>query len=144
MVDSVEVKTEAFWTLFRPYGDRIANQVVAYHHTHGGESRFEKFQYAFRELLRQSLSSTQAVWLGERFSQLVEETVCQDPYIAGVTEFLEATPLPLYVGSGTPQTVLRRTVTRRGLTHLFLGVFGAPPTKGQIIRQIVTDNYFDP
>ncbi|MCX5934210.1 MAG: hypothetical protein NTU99_05390, partial [Pseudanabaena sp. LacPavin_0818_WC45_MAG_42_6] len=40
LVESVDVKTQAFGTLYAEYGDLIVEQVKAYHLLHGGVSRF--------------------------------------------------------------------------------------------------------
>ena len=45
ILDSVNIKTEAFYKLFEQYGSKIANQVVDYHIINGGMSRFKKFEY---------------------------------------------------------------------------------------------------
>ena len=41
--DSVEVKTQAFFQLFEPFGELVAEKVRKHHEAHGGMSRFDKF-----------------------------------------------------------------------------------------------------
>jgi len=46
ILDSVDVKTDAFVAIFRGYGPKIREDVVKYHHENGGVSRMEKFKYS--------------------------------------------------------------------------------------------------
>jgi beta-phosphoglucomutase-like phosphatase (HAD superfamily) len=73
ILDSVNVKSEAFATLFREFGADIEEKVVAYHLRYGGVSRVEKFRYYYRELLMQPLDDAELKRLCARFSELVVE-----------------------------------------------------------------------
>ena len=45
VLDSVEIKTNAFAEIYSEYGSEIVSKVVEYHKRNGGLSRFEKFKY---------------------------------------------------------------------------------------------------
>jgi len=143
IVESADVKTEAFRALFAPWGPDAAEAVVAYHRRHVGISRFEKFRYAYREILRRPLGPGEEHELGERFSALVEDQVVAVPLVHGAREFLETAPMPLYVASGTPDAELARIVARRRLDPYFKAVFGSPASKAEIIRGILGTAGFD-
>jgi HAD superfamily hydrolase (TIGR01549 family) len=144
LVESVEVKTHAFAELFRPYGDEVVAQVVAYHLVNGGISRFEKFRYFFRELIRQPLSKETERQLGIEFSKLVETKVVAAPWVKGAEAFLKAwhNVLPLFIASGTPEEELKRIVEKRGMNCYFCGVCGSPRGKEEILRQVIAENGF--
>lgn len=139
LVESVDVKTEAFRKLFLPYGADVSEQVVAYHMAHGGLSRFEKFRYYFANFIRQPLTAKLEKELGERFSHIVLEEVIAAPYVAGAREALEALyrKVPLFVASGTPDDELKLIVARRNMGKYFQGVYGAPEKKGDIVSRIL-------
>ena len=44
IAESVNVKTEAFAEMYKPYGESILKKVVSHHEANGGISRFEKFR----------------------------------------------------------------------------------------------------
>lgn len=138
LVESVDVKTRAFVELYRPFGEAMVVKVVAYHLAHGGVSRREKFRYFHREILCCELSPAEEDRLAEKFSALVEDEVVAADSVAGATAFLAAheNRIGLYVASGTPEEELRRIVVRRGMSSAFRGVYGAPATKGDILRRI--------
>ncbi len=146
IVESVDVKTKAFAALYVEYGDRIVEQVKAYHLLHGGISRFEKFRYYHQVLLGKPLSPEEEIQLGDRFSEYVEDAVVNSSYVTGAYEFLEKyhRSIPMFVASGTPDAELKRIISRRQIQHCFKSVHGSPAKKGEIILGIVKKYGFAP
>lgn len=145
LVESVDVKTQAFMALYAEYGDRIVEQVREYHLLHGGISRFEKFRYYQEVLLGKPLTKDDEQKLGDRFSQYVKDAVVTAKYVAGAYEFLENNyqSIPLFVASGTPDQELKRIIERRNMQHYFVSVHGSPAKKGDIIQSIITNHQFN-
>lgn len=141
IVESVDVKTQAFAALYAPYGPAAVARVVAYHLEHGGISRFEKFRHFHREFLGKPLAPEEEASLGARFSALVEDAVVASPWVPGAREFLETchARLPLFVASGTPDAELKRIIARRAMTDYFVAVYGAPATKSEIVARILRE-----
>ncbi len=139
LVESVDVKTQAFAALYEKYGQDIVDKVVAHHLAHGGVSRYEKFRHYSREFLGKELDKDEEYSLGMHFSQLVEDAVVNAQFVPGAKEFLEQyyQKLILYVVSGTPDEELKRIVERRNMRHYFKGVYGSPEKKGVLIKQIL-------
>jgi len=138
VLDSVDVKTKSFAALFEGEGPEVVAKVVAHHLANGGLSRFEKFRWIYREVLKRPLTEADEKRLGDEFNRLVEDRVLKAAFIPGAREFLEDhfKKRALYVASGTPEEELRRIVERRGLARFFRGVFGSPKTKDVILREI--------
>lgn len=141
IVESVDVKTQAFAALYAPYGLDVVARVIAYHLDHGGISRFEKFRHFHREFLGKPLFPEEETSLGERFSALVEDAVVASAWVPGAREFLEECHdrLPLFVASGTPDAELKRIIARRAMSDYFVAVHGAPATKSEIIARILRE-----
>jgi phosphoglycolate phosphatase-like HAD superfamily hydrolase len=146
LVESVDVKTQAFGALYSEYGDRIVEQVKAYHLLHGGVSRFDKFRYYHEVLLGKDLTKEEEIRLGDLFSQYVEDAVVDAVYVSGAYEFLESNyqSTPLFVASGTPDQELNRIVSRRSMSHYFVSVHGSPAKKGDIIQDIMAKYGYQP
>lgn len=140
ILQSVDIKTRAFEALFASEAPEARARIVGYHLANGGISRFEKFRYAYHEVLRRPLPPEEEKALGDRFNALVEEAVSVCPWVPGAREFLEARHrrLPLFVASGTPQAELRRIVERRALAGFFRGVYGTPDKKDAILRAVAS------
>ncbi|MDH3227745.1 MAG: HAD family hydrolase [Thermoleophilia bacterium] len=138
LIESVEIKTEAFVELFADHPEH--HEAIARHHQDNlGVSRFEKFAWIYRELLGRELDADESAELGRRFSQLVFERAVRCPEVLGTSETLatlHAAGIPLFVASGTPQEELERLIAARGWRESFRGIHGSPSTKPWILSAI--------
>jgi HAD superfamily hydrolase (TIGR01549 family) len=138
IVESIDVKKEAFRRLFENYPQHI-NQIVEYHMRNGGISRFVKFEYIYREIFKKELTEEESQRLGREFSENAVEGVITSPFVKGALEFLEKyhKDIKCFVASGTPQDEMELVVDRRGLNQYFCGVYGSPTAKADIAREIL-------
>ena len=123
VVESGEIKTQAFANLYRDYGETVMAEVAKYHVLNGGMSRYEKFRYFQETLLeRPPLTPDEERQLDRRFSELVMEAVIASDAVPGAAELIrrEAGRIPLFVASGTPEEELNMIVIRRGLASYTL------------------------
>ena len=139
IVESADIKTEAFIALYREHGAQAVAAAVAHHQANGGISRRKKIRHIHREHLGIGLNEDGLEVLCQQFSSLVESAVVNCAAVAGAESFLAAhhRRLPLFVVSGTPHEELMRIVDRRRLTPYFTAVFGSPPEKPPTIRAIL-------
>jgi phosphoglycolate phosphatase-like HAD superfamily hydrolase len=139
ILESVEVKTEAFRKLFSFFPEQV-DEIVQFHIDNGGMSRFDKFRYIYENILHEELTRSKFDDLSNIFSEIVFNKVIKTPFVPGAQEFLEKyyTTKPLYVVSATPENELRQIIEKRGMSHYFRKVFGAPRKKTECIIEILT------
>lgn len=140
LVESVDVKTRAFATLYEAYGKPVVAQIEDYHLRNGGISRFDKFRYFQTEILGGKALDERAVsTLAEAFSTLVIDKVVAAPMVQGAQEFLDEArkQLRLFVVSGTPTSELDEIIRRRKLGKYFAGIWGSPASKTENIAQLL-------
>lgn len=140
ILDSVNVKTEAFAEMFRPYGPEVEAKVIAYHLSHGGVSRFEKFRYWHENYLNCPIENRQVEELSKQFSNLVLKKVIEAPFIDGALKTLKVIKtlnLLAYVVTGTPDDEIQYIVKAKGLEAYFEEVHGSPKRKDEIIYDIL-------
>ncbi|HEY9081449.1 HAD family hydrolase [Magnetovibrio sp.] len=145
LVESADIKTDAFRELYGEFGPEVVQRCVAHHIRHGGISRVRKIEMYHREYLGQPLSQADLDdWVG-RYASIVESKVVAVCAVPGAVEFLQAVrgQMKLYVISGTPEDELRRIVTKRGWDEYFDEVHGSPRLKPEIIDDITTRNGLD-
>ena len=142
VVESGEIKTQAFGDLYRSYGETVMTAVMQYHSLHGGMSRYHKFRHFQEHLLKPPLTPDEERELDRRFSELVVEAVIASDAVPGATELIrkEATRIPLFVASGTPEAELKTIVVRRGLASYFTAVCGSPTPKQKLIADILSNH----
>ena len=90
ILDSTQIKTETFRSMYEPYGTEIADRVVEHHLQHGGISRVEKIKYYHKAFLDKPLSGPELDKLTESFSQQVKDRVAAADWIAGAEDFITA------------------------------------------------------
>jgi phosphoglycolate phosphatase-like HAD superfamily hydrolase len=141
ILESAEVKTDAFVELYAGHGSAVVDQVRAHHLANLGISRFKKFAWIAEHVLRTPLSDEASAALGAQFSDLALAKVLAAPFVPGAEAALAAVGamgLPMFVASGTPVDELRMIVERRGLAGWFKEVHGAPREKPEVLRDLMT------
>ncbi len=141
IVESADIKTEAFRKLFSSYPDKV-DRIVNHHLENMGISRYVKFRYIFENILHKELTQNEEAQLGERFSQIVLGEILKAPFVAGVLDFFKNCDgrYQLFIASGTPQDELDHVVLKRGLKDYFRGIYGSPRQKLDIIESILRQN----
>jgi phosphoglycolate phosphatase-like HAD superfamily hydrolase len=139
LVESVNVKTQAFAKLFEPEGPAVVKQVVHYHLMNGGVSRYEKIKHAYQMFLKRSLPEDELANLGRQFSDLVVAEVVRAPWVKGAREFVSRfhNTLNFSIVSGTPHEELVGIVRLRKMDKYFRNVLGTPPKKEDIVFDLV-------
>ncbi len=147
IADSVNVKTDAFYELYLPYGKDVAEKVKEYHLANGGVSRFKKFEYWQTELLGNPAPVPQSVIddLASRFSELVMNKVINAPFIEGVYDTIVrySAKVSNYIISGTPEGEMKAIINGRGLTPYFKDVLGSPETKEDLTTKLMAREGYD-
>lgn len=141
IIESAEIKTDAFRTLFADYPDKLP-EIIAYHQKNAGISRYKKFRYIYEKMLSQELSREREKELGGRFSQIVLGKILKAPLVVGAEDFLKRNyrRYLLFVASGTPEEELGYILSQRGLDMYFQGAYGTPRVKSEITRQILAEH----
>lgn len=145
ILESSDIKTRAFARLFAGYPDHVA-EIVNYHIDNMGISRYVKFRYIFENIICQPLETRQEEELGSCFTELVLEEVLSAPYVDGVLDFIKLNynKYKLYIASGTPEEELKQIVKVRAINQYFLGIYGTPKSKVDIISDIMNANGLKP
>lgn len=139
ILDSVDVKTKAFASMFRQYGPEIEQSVVEYHLSNGGVSRFKKFEYYYQHLLNKPINQDILDELGREFNRRAIDGVLAAPFMEGALETLDKLRkknIPAFIASGTPDEEIQYIVKNRGLSQYFIEVHGSPRKKNEIMEDI--------
>ncbi len=140
IVDSLDIKTQAFGDLFKKYGKEIAEEVMKHHRNNGGVSRYEKFRHYYKYLLNKPINKVIVNRLDKEYSALVVKKVINAPYVKGVENFLKKLNQKkklCFVISATPQKEIRQIVRKRKLQCFFKDVVGSPKDKANNLRGLL-------
>jgi len=145
LVESVDIKTEAFRNLFS-FAPAHLDAIVRYHLDNAGVSRYEKFRHIYAEILCENISDATFDALSARFSSLVIDAVVSAPWVDGAVPFLQkfSPVIPLFVISATPEEELREIVASRNMAGYFRGVFGSPVKKADTMLSLLHERRIPP
>ena len=144
IAESVNVKTEAFASLYEPYGKDVVKKVVQHHLANGGVSRFEKFKIYHKEFLNIELNDQNLQELSNHFSDLVVDKVIKASYVPGAFEYIKVNhkKYSLYISSATPEDEIVQIAKQRKIFDYFKGVYGSPISKKEHVNIIIKSNKY--
>jgi len=143
LCESVSIKTDAFYELYLPYGEDIAQKVKEHHMANGGMSRFDKFEYYEKTFLKKNtLSEARMKTLSKDFSKLVMQKVIQAPFVKGAEDFLKnhSKAYQCFIVSATPMEEMLEIAKEKQITPYFQEIFGSPKNKIEWCKYII-DTY---
>lgn len=146
IVESIDIKTKAFAKLFEQEGEWVVENIIDYHLKNSGVSRYEKFRYIYKEILKRRLNDNEFQELCNRFADLVTDGVIAAPYVKGAKEFLDnfALRYECFVISATPQKELEDIIGKRSIKHFFKAIYGAPKKKSDAVKYTLTKEGIEP
>lgn len=135
VLDSNQVKTQAFYQAALPYGEKIAQDLVDYHVARGGISRYKKFEWLMEQCT--GLNGPSLDELLANYAKEVEIGLLSCDITEGLRELRSHTQHANWlIVSGGAQHELREVFAARGLTPLYDGgIFGSPDTKDEILAR---------
>jgi phosphoglycolate phosphatase-like HAD superfamily hydrolase len=143
--DSVEVKSDAFESLFSPFGESISKKVRQHHEEHGGMSRFDKIPIY---LAWAGKDPTQRIvdQYADKFSQLVKQKVIGSSWVVGIKEYLQEhyCKQHFFLVTATPQLEIEYILDQLKIKLYFQKVIGSPINKGKAVESLLKEYDIDP
>jgi len=138
IVESVGIKDAAFYELFKGFPEHL-EEIMAYHLSQNATIRFEKFEFIYRNILKQPYSEEIKEKLSSRFSNIVFDKIAECAYVRGALEFLDhfSSVIPLYLVSMSPGDELGEILRKRSLTQYFKKVYSSSWKKVDAIDDIL-------
>jgi len=137
VLNSNQVKTQAFFDVAKQYGLEAANKLVEYHVLHGGVSRYKKFEYFIQVILNKEIKKEELDSLLKLFAQTVRKGLLACDIAEGLDTLREQTKGARWlIVSGGDQKELREIFELRKIASFFDGgIFGSPDNKELILRR---------
>lgn len=139
ILDSNVVKTDAYFRTAKNLGatDEQAQELVDYHVKLGGISRYHKFDWYVREVLKQAATEKAIQMFLDEFSRELEEGLMHCTIADGLQDLRKATADAKWmILSGGDQQEIRDLFAKRKLADLFDGgLFGSPDNKDTVLAR---------
>ncbi|MHA1380970.1 MAG: HAD family hydrolase [Candidatus Helarchaeota archaeon] len=139
LAESVDVKTNAFYLLYKSYGEEIAKKVVKHHLDNGGMSRYEKIKLYHKNYLSIDLDEKEINKYSKKYSKFVVNGVINSKSVAGSKKFLNENynKMAFFLITGAPTEEMKYILQKRGMINYFNGVFGSPEKKDYWCKHIL-------
>ena len=131
LAESVEVKHNSFYDLYRPFGNKIAQKVKEHNNLNGGISRFDKFKIYHDKFLGKKIEQNTIDDLANQYSKLVLDKVIKSNNVIGSLKFLDKykNTYDYFIITGTPKNEIDLILKGKKISNYFKDVFGSPKNK---------------
>ncbi len=150
ILDSNKVKTDAFYEIGRKYNDDAARELVDFHVSNGGISRYVKLKFFIKQILPKYIENHHEIKIKnllDDYATKVKEGLLKCK-VASSLQIIkrDLSNLKYSIVSGGDQKELRYIFKIRKLDYIFnAGIFGSPDDKETILlRELKNKNFLMP
>ena len=132
IIDSTQIKTDAFYELFLGFGENKACLAKQHHLQHQGVSRFKKLEYIFKHILNLDYSKETEKQYSSKFSNIVFDKVSKCDFLPGIIDFLKILndcSIKCFLLSATPDQELHKLCLKKKINRFFTKICGSPTSK---------------
>ncbi len=145
LLNSNQIKTEAFYQTVLPYGEDLARKFVNYHRENGGISRNKKFQYFIENIASITKHDLEVSNLLSRYGSIVVDglnkcEICEDLELLRNKD----AQVKWFVVSGGNELEIKEVFKKKKMFQYFNGgIFGSPKSKDSIFKNLIDENIID-
>ena len=145
ILESEGAKSRAFFECFSIFPEHI-DQIMAYHRANATVSRYDKFEYIYKEILKRNYTKDERDWIAGRFNDIIFQGVVASLPVSGAFDFLDTFSkfVPIYAVSATPVKELIKVLDALDLVKYFQKVYGIPPEKSKILSEVIRETGVKP
>lgn len=140
ILNSNEIKTNAFKKLFHNYPKYLIDKIVTYHKNNGGKSRYMKIKYFYENLLKKKISEKDLINQASQYSKITLNDLKKSDFIPGLLnllKFLKKNKKILYVVSGSDEKDLIKIFKYKKINTFFEKIKGSPKDKIKNFKEIL-------
>lgn len=145
ILDSVELKTQAFAELFKEFPKDKVQKLIEFHGQNGGISRYHKIQYFFENILHEEISDEEILKYAKKYSQLTKNKLCSPKFVIRKTfDFIKKKQdcYNMHIASGADEQDLLEICEKLDLTRYFLSIHGSPTKKDDLVKNLLINNSY--
>lgn len=139
--NSLKVKAMEMALLNQDVGDNKLQSCLYYFKNNFGKSRFHHIEYFVDKLIKLNGSQKQEVAkrLLHDYSEKCQSLYLEAEMTPGLIQVLKEFEGAIYVASGSEHTELNHVFEHRKIADYFIGIFGSPTFKNDIVKNIILD-----
>ena len=139
IINSVKIKDNAFKQVVKNYPKKVKNLFFKYHRKNLGKSRYMKFEYLLKTLIKEKYKKKDIEDLSNKFNKIILNKIIRLKLNRGVLSFLKKnkSKFKYFISSGTPEKELKYIIKNKGIEKFFSKIYGSPKEKYKHIEEIV-------
>ncbi len=140
ILNSHNVKTDAFEKIFSKYGKSIGKKAKNYHLKNVGKSRYLKFKYILNNVLKYKSTKKIIEYLDEEFSNYCDNKIIKLKISKYLLRYLKKNykKKNFFVSTGTPQKKIEEIIKKKKIKKFFKKIYGSPEKKIEHINKIIS------
>jgi len=143
ILDSMPIRDSGFAQIFKDFEQEQVDQLLSYHKSNGGLSRFAKIRYFYNEILKQEITDEMVSAYAGSFSTIMRQQLADASLlITDSADFIKANyqDYNFHVVSASEQSELRFLIDYLELTPYFKSVYGSPVPKIENVKMVIEEN----
>ncbi len=131
ILNSHKIKTLAFYEIFKIYGHNVASKARDYHLNNIGKSRYYKFEYILKNIVKKKIDEKLLSSLDTKFDKYINKKIRKMFPSSHLLKFLKnkKKSTNLFISTGTPQEKMIKILKEKKLLKYFKKVYGSPQSK---------------
>lgn len=139
ILNSNEVRDLGFVEVLKQYNEADVKALLDFHKANGGLSRYVKFEYFFKQVLKVQYSQEDIQNLAKQFSLIMKELLTnKELLIQEILEFIQGNQsYPMHIVSGSDGEELRFLCKQLGIAQHFKSIDGSPTPKVINVKNLI-------
>jgi len=140
ILDSSKVRENGFIKVLSDYPKDKVKQLIEFHRENGGLSRYVKFEYFFKEILKIEFTNLLLDNLAKEFSVIMRQTLDnKNLLIEEVIKYIASNyeRYTMHIVSGSDGAELKYLCQELGINQYFRSIHGSPTPKNKIVKDLI-------
>ncbi len=140
ILNSSEIREEGFVQVLSNYPTEKVELLLKYHNENGGLSRYDKFEYFFKNILKIELNHEILNRLAFEFSVIMKKNLVDKKLlIEEVNNFIikEKGNYGMHIVSGSDENELKYLCAKLGISNNFNSIHGSPTPKNLLVKNLI-------
>ena len=147
IMNSNEVRDQGFLEVLKDFPSEEVEQLMEFHQTNGGLSRYVKFRYFFEEIRGESITEEEILSWALKFSEIMRTLLVNNKLLIEETlNYIKkyAKKVPMHIVSGSDQEELRYLCQALEIDNYFRSIHGSPKPKTIWVGELLEQYNYNP
>jgi HAD superfamily hydrolase (TIGR01549 family) len=147
ILESNEIRELGFTRVLSDFPEEARNELLRFHRSNGGLSRYVKFKYFFENILDCHVREDVILEYSKQFSEIMKTSlVSKRLLIEDNIELIRKhwSTKSMFIVSGSDQEELRYLCKELDIAKYFKEILGSPVPKNELVCRLLKENRLDP